>query len=59
MGSEMCIRDSGSIVPGIVIPPIDIDENGKADAAEIYKVKEDAFGAVANGTYPSLSLIHI
>ena len=44
---------SGSLVPGVVIPPIDIDENGKADAVEIYKVKEDAFGAVANGTYPS------
>ena len=44
---------SGSLVPGIVIPPIDIDENGKADAVEIYTVKEDAFGAVANGTYPS------
>jgi phosphate transport system substrate-binding protein len=44
---------SGNIVPGIVIPPIDIDNNGKADAVEIYKVKEDAFGAVANGTYPS------
>ena len=44
---------NGTIVPGIVIPPIDIDENGKADAVEIYKVKEDAFGAVANGTYPS------
>jgi phosphate transport system substrate-binding protein len=44
---------SGTLVPGIVIPPIDIDNNGKADAVEIYKVKEDAFGAVANGTYPS------
>jgi len=44
---------SGNIVPGIIIPPIDIDKNGKADAVEIYKVKEDAFGAVANGTYPS------
>jgi phosphate transport system substrate-binding protein len=44
---------SGTLVPGIVIPPIDIDENGAADAAEVYKVKEDAFGAVANGTYPS------
>jgi phosphate transport system substrate-binding protein len=44
---------SGTLVPGVVIPPIDIDNNGKADAAEIYKVKEDAFGAVANGTYPS------
>lgn len=44
---------SGTLVPGIVIPPIDIDENGAADAAEVYTVKEDAFGAVANGTYPS------
>ena len=44
---------SGTLVPGIVIPPIDIDVNGKADAVEIYTVKEDAFGAVANGTYPS------
>jgi phosphate transport system substrate-binding protein len=44
---------SGNIVPGIIVPPIDIDKNGKADAVETYKVKEDAFGAVANGTYPS------
>ena len=44
---------NGNIVPGVIIPPIDIDNNGKADAVEIYKVKEDAFGAVANGTYPS------
>ena len=43
----------GGLVPGIVIPPIDINENGTADAEEIYTVKEDAFGAVANGTYPS------
>jgi phosphate transport system substrate-binding protein len=43
----------GGLVPGIVIPPIDINENGAADAEEIYTVKEDAFGAVANGTYPS------
>jgi phosphate transport system substrate-binding protein len=44
---------SGNTVPGIIIPPIDIDKNGKADAIEIYKVKADAFNAVANGTYPS------
>jgi len=44
---------NGNTVPGIIIPPIDIDKNGKADAIEIYKVKEDAFSAVANGTYPS------
>ena len=44
---------SGNTVPGIIIPPIDIDKNGKADAIEIYKVKDDAFSAVANGAYPS------
>ena len=44
---------SGNVVPGIIIPPIDIDKNGKADEVETYKVKEDAFGAVANSTYPS------
>lgn len=44
---------SGALVPGVIIPPIDIDNNGKADTVEIYTVKEDAFGAVANGTYPS------
>ena len=43
----------GSLVPGIIIPPIDINANGQADADETYTVKEDAFGAVANGTYPS------
>lgn len=44
---------SGNIVPGIVIPPIDINEDGQANPDEVYTVKEDAFGAVANGTYPS------
>lgn len=43
----------GNLVPGILIPPIDINENGQADPEEVYTVKEDAFGAVANGTYPS------
>ena len=44
---------SGSMVPGIAVPPIDINTNGQADAGEIYKVKKDAFTAVANDTYPS------
>jgi phosphate transport system substrate-binding protein len=43
----------GGLVPGILIPPLDINGNGQADPEEVYKVKEDAFGAVANGTYPS------
>lgn len=44
---------SGNMVAGIVVPPIDVNTNGQADAEETYKVKEDAFDAVANGTYPS------
>jgi phosphate transport system substrate-binding protein len=43
----------GKLVPGIIIPPLDTNGNGQADPEEIYMVKEDAFGAVANGTYPS------
>src|SRR5688572_7685953 len=43
----------GSLVPGIIIPPMDINGNGQVDPEEVYTVKEDAFGAVANGTYPS------
>jgi len=43
----------GRLVPGIIIPPLDINANGQADAEEVYKVKGDAFGAIANGTYPS------
>lgn len=44
---------NGNIVAGIAIPPIDVNTNGQADAEETYKIKEDAFKAVANGTYPS------
>lgn len=44
---------SGNVVPGILIPPLDINGNGRADAEEVYTVKEGAFNAVANGTYPS------
>ena len=44
---------SGELIPSIIIPPLDINENGQADADEVYKVKQDAFDAVANGKYPS------
>jgi len=44
---------TGNPVEGIVIPPIDINNNGQADPDEVYSAKEDAFNAVANGTYPS------
>ncbi len=44
---------SGNIVSGGVVPPIDINGNGQADADEIYKAKNDAIKAVASGKYPS------
>ncbi len=44
---------SGALVPGILVPPLDINANGQADPEEVYTAKEDAFGAVANGIYPS------
>lgn len=44
---------TGNTIPGVIVPPIDINGNGQADAEEVYTVKEDAFNAVADGTYPS------
>jgi len=44
---------TGNLVFGVIVPPIDVDKNGQADAAEVFKVKKDAFNAVADGTYPS------
>ena len=44
---------SGKLVEGVLVPPVDINTNGQADAEEVYTVKKDAFDAVANGTYPS------
>jgi phosphate transport system substrate-binding protein len=44
---------SGGIVPGAVVPPIDVNKNGQADADEYFKTKDDAVKAVASGKYPS------
>jgi len=44
---------SGNVAAGIIVPPIDINANGQADPEEVYRVKADAFKAVADGTYPS------
>lgn len=44
---------SGNPIQGIVVPPVDINQNGKVDADEIYRAKEDAFKVVSNGVYPS------
>ncbi len=45
--------DSGALVAGVVVPPIDINANGQADAGESYTTKEQAVRAVADGTYPT------
>jgi phosphate transport system substrate-binding protein len=44
---------NGNLITGVIVPPIDINGNGQADPEEVYTVKQDAFAAVANGTYPS------
>ncbi len=44
---------SGNMVQGILVPPLDVNEDGKANQEEVFTTKEDAFNAVANSTYPS------
>jgi phosphate transport system substrate-binding protein len=44
---------SGGIVAGAVVPPVDINKNGQADADEYFKSKADAVSAVSSGKYPS------
>jgi phosphate transport system substrate-binding protein len=43
----------GGLVPGTIVPPVDINANGQADADEYYKTKEEAVAAVASEKYPS------
>ncbi|HTP03470.1 MAG TPA: substrate-binding domain-containing protein [Anaerolineales bacterium] len=44
---------SGKLVSGVVVPPIDINGNGKADPNEYYQTKDEAVKVIADGTYPS------
>ncbi len=44
---------SGEPVQGIVVAPIDVDDNGMVDAGEYYRTKEQAVQAIADGTFPS------
>ncbi len=44
---------SGNPVSGIIVPPIDIYQNGLADPEEYFKTRNDAMKAVASGKYPS------
>jgi phosphate transport system substrate-binding protein len=43
---------SGAVIPGAVVPPIDVNTNGQADADEYFKTKDEAVSAVASGKYP-------
>lgn len=45
--------NSGSLIPGTIVPPVDINANGQADADEYYKTKDEAVSAVSSEKYPS------
>ena len=44
---------TGKLVEGAVVPPIDINDNGKADTNEYYQTKDEAVKVIADGIYPS------
>ncbi len=44
---------SGAPVAGALLPPIDVNGNGQADADEVFNAKQEAFRVVADGKYPS------
>lgn len=44
---------SGSLVPGTIVLPVDINSNGQADTDEYYQTKDEAVNAVSSEKYPS------
>jgi phosphate transport system substrate-binding protein len=44
---------TGQQIAGSVVPPIDVNQNGTADADEVYDTKTKAVHGVATGKYPS------
>lgn len=44
---------SGKLVAGVIVPPLDVNGNGQADAGEYYQTKAEAVAAITDGTYPS------
>ncbi|MCI0521199.1 MAG: substrate-binding domain-containing protein [Chloroflexi bacterium] len=45
--------ENGALVEGVVVLPIDANENGQADADELLQTRAEAVEAVASGVYPS------
>jgi phosphate transport system substrate-binding protein len=43
---------SGKLVSGALVPPIDINKNGQAEAEEVLQTKDAAVAAVKSGAYP-------
>ncbi len=44
---------TGKPVQGTVVPPVDINSDGKAEPTEYYQNKAEAVKVIADGTYPS------
>lgn len=44
---------SGNLVAGSIVPPVDINKNGQADADEYYKTKDEAVKAISSEKYPT------
>ncbi len=45
--------NTGKLVEGVTVPPVDINNNGTADPNEYYQTKDEAVKVIADGTYPS------
>jgi phosphate transport system substrate-binding protein len=43
----------GALIAGTIVPPVDINTNGAADADEYYKTMDEAVSAAASEKYPS------
>jgi len=42
----------GTVLPGVHVVPIDVNENGKADPEEVFTTRDQAIKAIEAGTYP-------
>jgi len=42
----------GTVLPGVHVVPIDVNENGKADPEEVFTTRDQAIKAIEAGAYP-------